>query len=534
MYREAAVVVQWHIRTGEYHDSITLMQTAQKVTRLPGVRDAAVVMATDANRALLQSAGLWNEELASALPTDVILVVSADSAEAAGNALSQAELFLAARPEAVACDRGTGRPVRSLRGAMRQQPQSNIAVISVAGRYAAREAWQALNQGLHVLLFSDNVSLDDEIALKKYAAAEGLLVMGPGCGTALLNGVALGFANAVRRGPVGVVAAAGTGLQEVTSLLDRIGTGITQGIGTGGRDVSESVGGITMLQGLSALQQDPNTAVIVLISKPPSDLVAKRVLGQAGESAKPTVVCFLGSSSPWQAQTNVIRAATLQEAAWFAAEAAGRSGSAARAELARDAAEQRGQALELRRQLAPGQRWLRGLFSGGTLAAEAQVMWRDLGLKVWSNAALDSRHQLRDTALCQGHCILDLGEEEFTVGRPHPMIDHDLRVRRLAQEAADPEVAVIVLDVVLGYGAHADPAAVLGPAIGRARALASESGRTLQVVTSVTGTENDPQGLERQVQALREAGAVVCGCNAAAARLSGELVLGLKPAEERG
>jgi FdrA protein len=521
--QEGALPIQCSVRVGEYHDSITLMQTAQQLTRLPGVLDAAVVMATEANKALLQAAGLWTSEVEAAHPNDLIIVVKTDSEEALRSALALALTFLAPKPDSVVA--GASVQPRTIRSAVRVQPQSNLAVISVAGQYAAGEGWEALKSGLHVLLFSDNVSLDDEIALKRYAAQHGLLLMGPGCGTAILNGVALGFANVVPAGPVGLVAAAGTGLQEVTTLLAKLGVGITQAIGTGGRDLREEVGGITMLQGLAALQSDSQTQVIVLISKPPSATIAQRVLSQVQQSDKPSVVCFLGQESTLREQGRAIFARTLQEAAYCAAAVATGSGQGlARRMLQRESQELAVEAVRARRGMQPGQKYLRGLFSGGTLQAEALVEFRPILGDVWSNAPLEPRLKLQDSSRCTGHCTLDLGEEEFTVGRPHPMIDNDLRVRRLLQEAADPEVAVILLDVVLGYGAHPDPASELGTAIRRARETALGEGRKLCVVASVTGTEGDPQGLQGQVEALEGAGAVVCSCNAAAARLAALIV----------
>jgi FdrA protein len=525
LFREAGLPIQCSVRVGEYHDSITLMQTAQQLTRLPGVVDAAVVMATAANKALLHEAGLWTADIEAAQANDLIVVVKADTEEALQSALALAESLLLSKRAVVGS--AVGVQPRTIRSAVRNQPQSNLAVISVAGQYAAGEAWEALKSGLHVLLFSDNVSLADEIALKRYAVEHGLLVMGPGCGTAIVNGVGLGFANAVPAGPVGLVAAAGTGLQEVTCILARLRVGITQAIGTGGRDLHEEVAGITMLQGLNALQADPQTQVIVLISKPPSARIAERVLSRVRESDKPSVVCFLGQESALRQEGMVTFTRTLQEAAHCAAGiATGHVHDLGRRALERENRELAGLAARARRRLKLGQEYLRGLFSGGTLQAEALVEFRPILGEVWSNAPLEARWKLQDASRCRGHCTLDLGEEEFTVGRPHPMIDNDLRIRRLLQEAADEEVAVTLLDVVLGYGVHPDPASELGPAIRRARETARASGRQLAVVVSVTGTERDPQGLQRQVEALEGAGAIVCSCNAAAARLAAWIVSG--------
>jgi len=540
------------LKPSEYHDSVTLMLVARELSKFPGVIDAVVIMATEANKALLKESGLLTPEAQAATPNDLVIAVSADDG-AADAALLEAEKLLKQKRSA---DEGTEFRPRTLRGAIGMSPKANVAVISVAGRYAADEAWDALRRGLHVLLFSDNVSLEDEIALKQYARDHGLLLMGPGAGTAILNGVALGFANVVPVGPVGIVSAAGTGLQEVSTLLAKYGIGITQGLGTGGRDLKVDVGGIMMLQALQALQADPATQVITLVSKPPSPSVAEAILDQVAASSKPTVIGFMGANPDWvslrapQARSNlpadpsemasaqttrlatpaptgrcgvthVMAARTLQETALLAASAAGAQIDVADV-IAREELELHDRAQKLRASLRPEQKYLRGLFSGGTLCYEAQVIWRDrLKEPVLSNAPLNHEHRLADSLHSVRHTCIDLGEEEFTVGRPHPMIDNDLRVRRLLQEARDPEVAVIMLDVVIGYGAHPDPASELGPATRRAKQLAD---RELIIVASVTGTEQDPQRLSAQVAALKSAGVIVCESNAAAAKLVAMLV----------
>lgn len=516
------------IKPSAYYDSVTLMLVARELTRLPGVTDAAVVMATEANKAILRQAGLLTPQAQAATANDLVMVVSA-SAEVVDQALAEAEKLLQKKqPEGAVAGAMAGlaqgyRP-RTLAAAVKANPQVNIVSISVAGRYAADEAWEALHRGLHVFLFSDNVPLEDEVMLKRYAREAGLLVMGPGAGTAIINGVALGFANVVPAGPVGLVSAAGTGLQEVTSLLARQGVGISQAIGTGGRDMSEAVGGITMLMGLQALQEDAATKVIVLISKPPAPTVTRKVLDQVSRSDKPTVVCFLGEDAESlgvAGQRGVWAVRTLEEAALQSAALVkgGEGFTSAQAEIAEE------KVAELRRRLKPGQRYLRGLFSGGTLCYEAQVIWQGLlSQPVYSNAPLDKAYKLPDSTRSQGHTVVDLGEEEFTVGRPHPMIDNDLRLRRLMQEARDPEVAVILLDVVLGYGAHPDPASELAAAVREARQRAREAGREVLFVASVTGTPGDPQNYLRQVQLLEESGVIVCASNAAAARLTSRIL----------
>jgi FdrA protein len=517
------MVVRNLIKPAEYHDSVSLMLIARELSGLEGVQDAAVVMATQANKSILAEAGMLTEDAEVANPNDLLIAVKSEKATLAEAALKQADRLLMKKR-----GRGEGNEYtpKTIRSAIASNPSLNVAVISVAGRYAAGEAWEALRAGLHVLLFSDNVSLEDEIALKEYGHKYGLLLMGPGAGTAILNHVALGFANVIPEGPVGIVAAAGTGLQEVSCLLARQGVGITQAIGTGGRDLNEKVGGITMLEALDALQQDLNTRVLVLISKPPAKSVAKSILSQVSISKKPTIICFLGEDDrSLEKFTNVTYAHSLQECALMAARAVRPELGDLKDYLEKENALLARQAVLLRQKLKSKQRYLRGLFSGGTLCYEAQVIWKDmLDDLVYSNAPLPGGSPLADSTKSQGHSAVDLGEEEFTIGRPHPMIDYDLRIRRLLQEASDRETAVILLDVVLGYGAHPDPAAELAKAVREAKELALKNGRELPVVASVTGTEGDPQGLHQSFTSLTEAGVIVCDSNASAARLTGMIV----------
>jgi len=511
------------VKPSEYHDSVSLMLVARELAKLEGIQDAAVVMATEANKSILADAGLLTPDAKKATPNDLLIAVSAESDPLAADALQKVENLL--KKKASAEQTGEFRP-KTIRGALSTQPEANVAVISVAGRYAVDEAWDALQNDLHVLLFSDNVSIQDEIELKKYASEHGLLLMGPGAGTAIINNVALGFANALPSGPVGIASAAGTGLQEVSTLLARRGVGISQGIGTGGRDLKKEVGGIMMLEGLKALQQDPSTDVLVLISKPPADEVAQGILEQVAASNKPTVVCFLGGDTVAAAEIpNVVPASTLSECALFAAQKVQPEIGDVSTLLAEENAKLEEQAKRLKPKLKAAQRYLRGLFSGGTLCYEAQVIWKDMLINpIYSNAPLPGGNILPESTKSYQHSAVDLGEEEFTIARPHPMIDNELRIRRLLQEARDPQVGVILLDVVLGYGAHPDPTSELGKAIEEARRLGRSENRELLVVASVTGTENDPQGLSRSISTLEDAGVIVCDSNAAAARLTGLLV----------
>ena len=503
------------IRSGVYYDSVVLMQLQRSLVTLPGVLDAGVVMGTDANKELLAQIDLCPPEARAAKSDDLVIAVRADDDIAAQAALAQVDQLLTRR-KPVASQGEAYRP-QSLESAAQMLPDAQWVLVSVPGRYAAGVARQALRLGKNVFLYSDNVALHDEVSLKQMAAEKGLLVMGPDCGTAIVGGAGLGFADGVRRGPIGVVGAAGTGLQQVTSRVHQLGSGITHALGTGGRDLSQSVGAVTARQGLDLLSRDPDTRVIVLISKPPAPDVAESVLRVARSAGKPVVVDFIGYSPSARRVDNLHFVTSLDEAA----------------ETAVELAVQTPQYLipntEDTSRFAPGQKYLRGLFSGGTLAYEAQLILQNYLPVVYSNAPLHKEYRLANSLVSQEHTIVDLGEDEFTVGRLHPMMDNDLRIRRLHQEADDPEVAVILLDVVLGYGAHPDPAGELAPAITQARAQAEQAGRHLEVVAVVTGTDQDPQNLQSQVQQLEAAGVRVETSNEAAARFVGQLVRALNP-----
>jgi len=511
--------VKVDIRRGAYYDSVVLMQLQRSLAGLPGVLDAGVVMGTDANKDVLAQSGLLTPEAQTAAADDLLIVVRAEDGAVSQAAIDQVDELLTRRRRG-SVDQEF-RP-KSLESAVQMLPEAQWVLISVPGRYAAGVSRQALRLGKNVFLYSDNVSVEDEVALKRMAAEKGLLVMGPDCGTAIVNGVGLGFANRVRRGPIGLIAASGTGLQQVSARIHQLGSGITHALGTGGRDLSQAVGAITARQGLDLLNRDPETKVIALISKPPSPQVADELLQAARSAGKPVVVDFIGYLG--RSVDNLHFATTFDKTAALAVQLA-EQGTKDDGRRTDDAE---------RVHFAPEQRYLRGLFSGGTLAYEAMLILQDYLPAVYSNAPLPSgkKYRLVNSMVSQEHTIVDLGEDEFTVGRLHPMMDNDLRLRRLQQEANDPETAVILLDVVLGYGAHPDPAGELAPAIAEARERARDAGRHLKVVAVVVGTDEDPQDMEAQVRQLQEAGARVETSNDAAVCYVGRLLQAQRTKDE--
>ncbi|MDQ6661689.1 MAG: hypothetical protein M3Z24_12075 [Chloroflexota bacterium] len=599
------MLIKFRVKRNTYFDSITLMKIARFLTGMSGIEEAAAIMATEPNLQLLADAGLTPSEGVVG-PSDVLIVVRANSDADAEAALQAAEEQLAQPSMHTSADaesNGKQQP-RSIEQAIQLSPGAQLAVISVPGPYAALEAEQALRAGLHVFLFSDNVPLEDEIRLKQLAHSKGLLLMGPDCGTAMLNGIGLGFVNVVPNGPIGIVGASGTGIQQVMSLIAQHGSGVSQGIGCGGRDLSEAVGAITTLQGLQILQEDEQTRAIVLISKPPAPSVAERVLEAASASTKPVIVIFVG------ADVETLRnrygepmyiARTLAEAAQMAVDVVERQTAPeqpqgeivpgySQGETGHPQPEPgyqqsvpghphpepgyqhsvpghpQGDAptrhetsipnsvgdakpsivgvglaptLDTSPTLEPSpildtstpstvpasstastqsQRYISALFSGGTLCDEAMHIWAERLGPVYSNIPLQPEWRLTEGEQEQrqrkGHRAIDFGADEYTRGRPHPMIDPALRLKRFQEEARDPQVRVLLLDIVLGYCAHPDPASVYVPAIREAR---EQAGRELPVVISLCGTEDDPQRLSQQATKFREAGAEVFTSNADAA-----------------
>jgi FdrA protein len=486
------------VRRGFYLDSVALMRLSRELSACPGVAEAALMVGTPSNKEILDETGLLAEDGRQAAAGDVIIALRAANLEAGEAAIAEAETLLG-RSAAGGAAAARWRP-RSLAAAREALPGANFALISVPGAFAAAEARKALRRGLHVLLFSDNVPLSEECALKEEARQRGLLLMGPDCGTALISGTPLAFANRVRRGSVGIVAASGTGLQEVSSLIDRRGGGVSHGIGVGSRDLSEAVDGAMTLVVIDALEEDPETEHVVLLSKPPASSAARRVRERIAKSRKPYTVCFVGLEETG-VPANACWAPTLTAAAEHALGAV-----IALPERLRRAA---GEAAAT---LAADRRRIRGLFCGGTLCAEAQAVLRRAGELVSSNVPIPGALALDENP--SAHRLIDLGSDEFTRGRPHPMLAPEARRDALARSLAETDTAAVLIDVVIGVGAHPDPAGAVAKVVGDAR------GARPVVVASVCGTEADPQVYSAQVSKLETAGVLVAPSNARAAELA--------------
>lgn len=488
MTDDTATVLDTRVLHHFYRDSVALMAIASTTEKREGIVRVGAVMATPANLAILADSDMLPEGL-DATPDDLVFVVRGTSDEAVLDALDAAEAGLTTvenLTEMAEQKPGTIREgIAAATDADADSP-ANLVAISIAGTYAPILAEQAIKDGLHVFCFSDNVSLDDELRLKQLAVERRVLLMGPDCGTAIIDGTPLGFANIVTRGTVGIAAASGTGAQEVSRLLDLAGAGVSQLIGLGGRDLSEQIGGTMTGLALDLLEADEGTEVIMVVSKPPARAVAETLLARLADIAvrgKPTVACFLGleDSDPDAAGHGVTARGTLEGGAIAAARLSAHDLTVTD--------------LEATSPPPPGR--VLGLYTGGTLASEAKILLGRAGVE---------------------YEILDLGDDEYTAGRPHPMIDPAARAERIVAAGNDATVGTVLLDVVLGHGASPDPAGPVAAAVREARSSAEGAGRTIEFVAAVCGTMGDPQGLERQRGILRDAGVILAETNASAVR----------------
>lgn len=503
-----------YVLKNRYYDSVVLMSSSELIREKLGFAQVSLMMGTDANKAILKTAGLLNSEGEKAEPGDLLLSAQSEDSDVFEQLPAFLEEVLSPKAEA---DDESYFP-RSLDTACEMLPGAGLALLSIPGEYVEWEGNKALNKGLHLMLFSDNVPLETEIMLKKKGEEKGLLVMGPDCGTSIIKGAALAFANVIRKGEIGIVAAAGTGIQEVSTLIHKMGGGITHAIGTGGRDLSLDVGGIAMKMGIDLLLKDPETKVLVLISKPPHPKVEESIFEKLKGAEKPVIINFLGSSGKEAKERGFVAAKTLEDAATLAMKALGKDPVLASPHNMDHLLEQE------TKKLASGQKYLRALYSGGTLCSETRIILEDMGLEIFSNVTKVPEFKLKDVFKSTKNTLVDMGDDDFTKGSPHPMIDNTKRIRRMMEEAEDSETAVMLIDVVLGYGSHPDPASDIASAAVKAQDIAKKAERHLIFISSVCGVDEDPQNAADQIAKLKAAGIWVFNSNAQAARAAGRII----------
>lgn len=506
------------IKENCYYDSIFLMNASRQMKMAEGIHNAILVMGTEVNKSVLKEVGALTFEAQKALPGSLIIVLDAENQKQAEVAMVRFE-ELTDVPETAGS--GSEQSARTLDEVIQKEPERNLTVISLPGEYAATEASTALKAGMNVFIFSDNVPLEDEIRLKRYAAGHGLFVMGPSCGTAVIGGVSLGIMSRIRKGKIGVVGASGSGIQEICVLVDRMGYGISQAIGTGGRDLSYEVGGITMLQGIDYLASDPETTVLVLVSKSPHPDTSKKIFNCLKMVSKPKVIFFLGGDRSEIEAAGAFCAVSLAEAAELAVALAANGQVQQGNYIEKTRKELKSLAAAERYGRLPAQQYLRGLFCGGTHCEEAALLLREILPRVHSNLNFAGMIMLDDPAESEGHCLVDMGDEMFTIGRPHPVIDPSILADRLVQEGTDMQTAVLLFDLLLGCGIHSDPVGTIEEPLRIVRRQVEADSRKLTLVCALCGTDADPQGFENQKQRLETLGVRVFTKNAEAALFAG-------------
>lgn len=510
------MTLQTSVKRNAYYDSVTLMLLSRELQKLEGVEDLLVGMGTDLNIDLARGLGLATSDFDTLTANDLFIAAKINEEIVSMQAIEEAVndyLNKSAESESDEDYQPT-----SLDSALQFMPGANMVLVSVPGQYAATEVEDALDAGLHVMLFSNNVPVEDELRLKQKAVEKGLLMMGPDCGTAIINGVPLCFANAVRRGKIGVVGASGTGTQEVTVQIHRLGEGLSQVIGTGGRDLKDQIGGLMMIQSFEALIADPGTDVIVLISKPPDPSVAEKIYRIAKNNPKPVVIDFIGGNKGAIEAAGAIPCISLEDAAQKAVKVLrGQAFEDFKGFSLPEAQIDRIVEKEVAK-LKSDQTELRALFTGGTLADEAMKLLGE-HYDIYSNIPLSPEMAIKNLPAGRGNICLDLGEDEFTRGRPHPMIDPQTRTE-FFKSHVDGHTAVILVDVVLGFGSHNDPAGAVADSVREIRQQLSSQGKDIVVISSVCGTDLDRQDLTKSVATLEAEGILVMPSNAQAVRLT--------------
>jgi len=519
------------IKSNFYRDSLQLMKISDKVRRISsGIIEASVIMATSTNKGILIRLGFPPSVIQEATESDIIIAVRAQDQESLDLAIHKANEMLES-PEKISAGNEEKSRLTDLDSALNMMPDANLVLLSIPGEHVKDISLKLIERGIHQQIFSDHVPIEDELEIKQRAVKNGVLILGPGSGTSIINGKGIGFSNVVKEGPVGVVAAAGTGLQEVITLLDHCGIGVKQGLGVGGSDPKEKIGGLMMLEGIKLLEKDPDIEVIGIVSKPPSASIQEKIFNFISQDAKKKyVVAFIGGRQLQDDRTGgrIIQVGSLASAVLAFAKHIGKEQFMKARVKTRISQNDLLNMLEKEwTKLRDSQKYIRALYTGGTFTYEAQVILSGiLPGPIYSNAPILNIKEMASSLASEANSIVDLGEEEFTQGRPHPMIDPTIRKLRILEEAKDPEVGVLLMDFVLGYGSHPDPVGAALREIKEARDEAARDGRYLSVISHVCGTTGDPQGYDSSISKLQSAGSIVLPTNAIAA--VGAALVGLR------
>lgn len=507
------------VRQNFYRDSLQLLKISDKIKRQSGIHEAAVVMGTRTNKQILSKLGFPQDKIKQAKESDSIIAIKAQDKKSLDSVLTRLDNLLEGTDRIISGTEKTGQTL-DLNSALISMHDANLALISVPGEYVKDLSLRLIDANIHQQIFSDHVPISDELVIKKHASDNGILILGPGSGTSIINGKGVGFSNIIRNGPVGIVAAAGTGLQEVSTLLDRSEIGVKHGLGVGGNDPKDEIGGIMIIESIKALEACKDIRIIDIVSKPPSSQVKEKITEYIlSKGKKNYVLTFIGTAK----MTNYhVKARKVMEVNTLTSSVLAVAKQSGADNFRKTIQEIYIPSMTLRKRLEKewlklhkSQKYLRALLTGGTFTYEAQVILNGIPLRdIYSNVPIVGSRVLPNTSKSYMNSVIDLGEEEFTEGRAHPMIDPTIRKLRLLDESMDSKVAVIMLDFVLGYGSNSDPVGAIINEIRNTKTNAERQGRYLSIVAYVCGTKRDPQNYESSMQLLKRSGVIVMPTNA--------------------
>jgi succinyl-CoA synthetase alpha subunit len=497
------------IKRNFFRDSVQMMLLSDQLKRESGVIDAAIVMGTKLNKNALLNNGLLTIDGNKAGETDTIISLTCDNESLLNTAIAKAEKLLTSKPGKRTSE------FSNIYSALRSFNVANLAIISIPGKYVRDIAVELLNKKLHIFLFSDHVPLEVEIELKRLASNNHLLLMGPEAGTSIINGTVLGFGNHVRRGNIGIIGASGTGIQESSTLLDMYRSGISHAIGVGGRDMLKENGGLMTLQAIEAFENDPETKVVLLVSKPVDSDARNMIVNTIkNEAKKKYALCLIGDKEDIVDSDQIVFAKSIQSSILKILKLSDPIAYQNTLEQFRkEMHDTISLAKKLSSNLSERQKYVRGFFAGGTLCYESiAVLEQIVDQEIYSNLTHDSKLHLDGMQKSKEHTFIDFGDDEFTTARPHPIIDPSLRINRILEEAKDPNVALIIVDIITGYSVANNTLQLHAKAIKEAISIARQENRTLPVFAYICGTDVDVPDLELNI--IKNSGAEIFRSNA--------------------
>jgi len=491
-----------------FRDSVQMMQFSQQLKDEQGVIDAAIVMGTDLNKNTLKKMGLLTEDGISATENDTLITINCQDENSLNNAVQKAEQLLTSDITK------SKNEFNDLSSALDAFDNANMASLSIPGQFVKEMATELIRKQLHLFVFSDHVPLEDEILLKNLALENNVLFMGPEAGTSILNGTVFGFGNRIRSGSVGIIGASGTGIQESSTMIDLFGEGISHAIGVGGRDLRNDIGGMMTMKTMEVFEDDPNTKAVLLVSKPVGDDVRNKIINKINNfSKKNYVLCLIGDNENREDSAKIkfsksIQISVLKILKYVNDDAYKKIKDVVRKQV--------DDSIKLAKSLSSDlnndQRFVRGFFAGGTLCYESKIILEQMIGKVYSNLSSDDEYSIKGNAASKENTLIDFGEEEFTSARPHPIIDPLLRKNRILEDADDPNVGVIIIDIICGINAAKNTMAFHAETIKKAIENAKEKGRRLSVFAYICGTEKDVS--ENELKLLTDSGAKLFTSNA--------------------